>query len=318
MKKVRMFLAVFIFLLGICYTSAAENDNGEVNSVLAMVNGQAVTLMDVLPLTRAKEMQARSVYSGDRLLQEIRDYRRKAVDDLIDNILVRDEFTKHQFQLSNQDVEREIDQFALRMDCHSRSELLKCLRRDGTDIEEIRLEIRKNLMVQLMLFRQIKIADPLSPRELYEYFKNNESSFASPAKVALSMLKLDTSTPDMDAVSAGISKEVKENPDNFSALIKKYNPSFGDGNIGEIECKLLRPEFAAAFDSFVPGKIAGPIKVYDGVVWLKVISYTPEKKVEFRDVEDKIKFELERRSRESVVKRYAEKLRSKAMIEYFF
>ena len=57
----------------------------ENNSVLATVDGEVITLIDVLPLTFEKEQQALLVYTGERLQAEIKSYRKAAVDELIDN-----------------------------------------------------------------------------------------------------------------------------------------------------------------------------------------------------------------------------------------
>lgn len=315
MKKI--FLSV-VFWAGLCNAFAlADNSNNGVNSVLATVNGQVITLVDVLPLTQAKELQAHSVYSGERLKNVIADYRKKVVNELIDDLLVQAEFARHNFVLSSHDIEREIDQFAQRIGCRSREQLLRKLRKDGSSIEEIRMGIRKNMMVQLMLFRQIRIADPVTPKELYEYFKANEADYASPEKVGLAMLKLDSSRKDLERVIPEISAELKKNPENFSGIVKRYAPEFKNGDLGEIDSKLLRPEFAAAFKSFSPGMVAGPLKVYDGIVWLKVTSWSPAKKSGFHEVEERIKNDLERKKREAVVTQYIKKLRSNAVIEFF-
>lgn len=295
------------------FTVPSEN-----NSILASVDGEVITLMDVLVLTAGKERQARAVYSGERLFREISNYRKAAVDDLIDNILIRKEFSKYNFILSGQDVEREIDALALRTGCQSRAQLEKRLHKDGGSLAELRLSIRKNMMVQLMIYRQLKIADQVSPKELYEYYLANASSFVYPDKVELAMLKLDSNRLLLEEEIRKVGEALKNDPEKFSELVKIYSPDLGSDELGEIECKLLRPEFAAAFKEFVPGKIAGPIRIYEGVVWLKVISYTPVKKMTFQEVEAQLKLELERKRRENVIKDYAGKLRSEALIEYYF
>jgi parvulin-like peptidyl-prolyl isomerase len=240
------------------------------------------------------------------------------VDDLIDNILIQTEFAKYGFVLSAQDVEKEIDQIASRIGCHSRSELERRLRQEGSGIEEVRFSVRNNMMVQLMLYRQIRIADPVSPREIYEYYQANENTFSTPEKVVLAMLKLSSNHPDLENECTKISDALKNDPAAFAGLVQRYSPELGDGELGEIECRLLRPEFAAAFTQFADGMIVGPIKIYDGMVWLKVISYTPVAKMPFETVEARIKLELEQRNRERVINGYAARLRSKAIIEYYF
>ena len=315
MKRVILFLLIFTAFMVLIAGSGRVSV--EMNSVLASVNGQAVTLVDVLPLTRARELQAHSVYSGERLQRVIADYRKEVVNELIDNILIQNEFTRQKFALAEQDVEREIDRFAIRIGCRSREQLVKKLRKDGSSIEEVRLGIRKNMMVQLMLFRQIRIADPVTPKELYDFFKLHESDYAVPEKVGLAMLKLDSNRNDLAEITEKISVEIKKDPARFSEIADMFNGKSGNSDLGEIDSKLLRPEFAAAFKEFKPGTVAGPLKVYDGVVWLKVTSWKPAQKPVFSEVESRIKNDLEREKREKIIASYISRLRANAVIEYF-
>ena len=294
--------------------SLRGTDPAEVNSVLASVDGQAITLMDILPFTRNKELQASSVYSGDKLLDVISGYRKKAVDDLIDNILIVNEFSKYKYELPKQDVEREIDRFAVRIGCRSRSQLEIRLRKEGGSVDEVRMMIRKNMMVQMMLFRQVKIADPVSPREMYEYFDRNRARYTSPEVLTLSMYKLDNSKADYEIREVEICKTLEKDPAAFEALRKKS----GNSDSWEVARGELRPEFAAAFKKFAAGEVSKAIRVYDGTVWLRIDSLRQAEKKQFREVEEQIRAELELKNREQVIAGYARKLRAKALIEYFF
>ena len=319
LKQIAVILIFTFFTAALCcgksVESAPETTVG--NLILASVNGNVITESDVLPLTRNREKQAKAVYSGERLSKEIYNYRKEVVNELIDNILVQAEFDRFKYPLSKQEIEREIDRFGERIGCRSREQLLRRLSKDGSTMEELQLRVRKNLMVQIMLFRQFRIADPVSPREVFEYFKAHQSEYASPEKVGLAMLKLDSSRSDLDKISAEINEELKSSPEHFAALVRRYNPEFGNVELGEIDSKLLRPEFASAFKEFKVGLTAGPIKVYDGVVWLKITSYKPAEKAVYSLVEEKIKSDLERKKREKILADYIQRLRSVAVIKYF-
>lgn len=295
----------------------ADSKTAAGNLILASVNGEVITEADVLPLTSGREKQAQAVYSGERLTQMIYNYRKEVVNELIDNILVQKEFDRFNYPLPNQEIEREIDKFSDRIGSRSREDLIRRMAKEGVTIEELKMKVRKNLMVQIMIYRQLRIADPVSPREIFEYFKSHESDYASPEKVGLAMLKLDSARTDLEKVSSEINAELKVSADRFSDLVKRYNPDMGNLELAAIDSKLLRPEFSSAFKEFKVGLTAGPIKVYDGVVWLKITSYQPARKAEFKAVEEKIKLDLERNKREKVLNDYMQKLRDNAVIEYF-
>ena len=97
------------------------DDKLQINSVLASVNGDPVSLEDILPATRQQEYQAYAAYSGDRLYEAIRSIRRKAVDDLIDRKLVIADYRRQPFEIPNQQIEEELDNVAERMGYRSRS-----------------------------------------------------------------------------------------------------------------------------------------------------------------------------------------------------
>ena len=312
-----LFLSAFIPVICSGKTVDTETDKKIGNLILASVNGKVITESDVLPLTGNREKQARAVYSGERLSKVIYDYRKEVVNELIDNLLVQAEFDRFKYPLAQQEIEREIDRFGMRIGCRSREQLLRRLSKEGSTMEELQLRVRKNLMVQIMLFRQFRIADPVSPKDIFEYFKANQSEYASPEKVGLAMLKLDSSRSDLEKVSAEINAELKSSPDHFAELVKRYNPELGNVELGAIDSKLLRPEFASAFKEYKVGLTAGPIKVYDGVVWLKITSYQPAEKAVFSQVEEKIKADLERKKREKILADYIQRLRQDAVIEYF-
>ena len=314
MKK--YWLSMFSLLLGT--VAAALPGRGEMDSIVASVNGEAISLMDVLPLTAQREIQLGVTYSGPALEREVRELRKNAVDRLIDHKLLQLEYAKQSFRISNRDIERELDRMAENMGCRSREDWIRRLRRDGMTLEQMRQDVEKNMMVQVMIHRQIRIDGSPSPREMYEFFKAHEAQYAQAEKIGLAMLRLENSRPQLEADIREISAALAAERADFAALVKKYAPQSGDGYLGEIERGLLRPEFSAAIRTAATGKVVGPLRVDDGVVWLKVVSHQAAVGADFAAVESRIRQDMERTRRREVLAEYFRKLRAQAVIEYFF
>ena len=109
-----------IILLSVAVFAAAEqtpaaDGQNEMNSILASVNGEPVSLGDVLPSTRAREYQAVAAYSGKRFTEAIRAIRKKAVDDLIEKKLILADYKSQSYKISARDIEYELDKVAERM-----------------------------------------------------------------------------------------------------------------------------------------------------------------------------------------------------------
>ena len=81
-------------LLGIAFAVVAGAE--EIDSVLAAVNGEPITLAEILPAVRDREFQLRNAFSGKKLENEILKLRCKAGEEIINRkLIVADFHTKN-------------------------------------------------------------------------------------------------------------------------------------------------------------------------------------------------------------------------------
>ncbi len=321
---IRMILTLFLAFCGwFAVADSGMKPAGEplVNSVLASVNGEPISLNDVLPMTRQKEYQAYAAYSGDRLYEVIREIRRKAADELIDRKVLLAAYRDDPFEIPAADVEKELDSVAERMGCRSRAEFIRYARESGSSVEKIRKEIEEYLIVQIMLFRRIHVEENITPRDVYEYYKAHGEEFVTPEKLELAMILLAPDREDLEKVSAEIAGTLKKDPEKFAELAARYScgPAAKEGgSLGEIDRKRLRSEFAAAMPAPEAGSVYGPIDTVDGVTFLRVTAHYPEKRSSFSELAPAIRKQLEESGRGEIRRRYLDELRKKAVIRLFF
>ena len=91
----------------------ASNDGWESNSIIASVNGEAISLRDVLAHTREPEHIAYLSLPASELPRAILAIRRKAVDDMIDRKLIAADYHAGSFRIPAQDIDSEIDSMIL-------------------------------------------------------------------------------------------------------------------------------------------------------------------------------------------------------------
>ncbi len=293
----------------------------QVNSILASVNGEPVSLVDILPSTRNSEFQAYAVYTGERYEEEVRKIRMKAVDDRINQLLVLEAYKAHPFQVPKQAIEEELDHIAERMGVRSRQEFTRKLRDSGTTIETLRKDVEEYMTVQIMIFDRTRIENNITPRDIFEYYQARKEEFVTPEKLELAMIMLGAADPDLEAKIKTMSAELAASPESFGELAKRYSigpAPAGGGRLGEIERRRLRPEFAAAMPEFETGKVYGPIRTADGVSFLRILSHTPESRGDFKALSQEIRRKMELEQREKIRNDYVNKLREKAIIRYFF
>lgn len=310
-----MTVRILLFLIFSCACLMAS-ERQELDSVLAAVNGEPVTLGEIVPALREQEFRLKNAYSGKELEQKILDLRRKAVDKAIDQKLIVADFDAQKLILPPQEVENEIDRWGKFIGCHSRKELEERLKNSGSDIAKIRKKIKERMIVQIMRRREFLLATPPSPSELLQRFKENEKKFSQPGQVEIALMKLNKN--EQDKIKS-LQEELKKNPDSWQKFLSLYAISRRiDGSVGLVDLDKLRPEFAKAMKNIAEGKIYSAVQTADGVYFIKVLKFTPPKKAVFKEHIESVKKAMEDEIYRNSSADYTARLRDQAVIEYFF
>ena len=314
MKK---FAKIYILLL--CWsigTIAAAPVKGETDSVLAAVNGEPVTLGEILPSLQDREFRLRSAYSGKALEQEILKLRFRAVEELIDQKLIVADFNSKKLYIPRQELENELDRWGNYIGCHSRKELEERVRKSGSTLSELRKRLEKRMIVQIMRRREYLLAGPPSPGDLLRRFKEEKKKLSFPGSVELALLRL---TADDQKNIERIKNALSENPAQWDQFAALYSLTPGtNGSIGVVELDKLRSEFAQAMKKIAEKKIYPAVKTADGVYFIKVLKYTPPRRPVFKEHAPQIKKIMENEIYRKCSAEYAQRLRDGAVIEYFF
>lgn len=314
----KKFFILFIAVFCVCHLSGGTAGGSEMNSILASVNGEVISLKDVLQLTRNQEYLAYAAFSGEKLAAEIKRIRRKAVDEIIDRKLLVAAYSQQSFRISSRDIEHEIDRTALRMGCRSREEFRNKMIAENVDYELFRKELEQRLIQVYMLQRLTMIEGAPTPKEVYEYFRKHQKELAVSENYELAMLKLEKTRADFQAGCDEATRILSDEPERFQELVRRFNPQSKDGRIGLIEPGKIRIEFALALKTPVEGKVYGPIKVDDGVAWIKLLKHHKGSDAEFSKVQAKIVKIIEAEKQRKALAVYLAELRRDAVLEYFF
>ena len=316
---------VILILLGAGIFRAADftlqPSDREMDSILASVNGEPIALHDIIGSTRAREYQLYNSLSGKELERAIVKLRKEAVDRLIDEKLLIEDYRKSDFKIPNSDVESELDAAAENFGVRSRLEFSEKLRQSGSSLAEFRSQLEEHMFVQLMLFRRYSSEVAVSPRDVYEYYQAHPDEFLRPETFDLAMIMLSPDREDLQTAVEDVRTILEKSPDRFGELALRYSSGpegNNGGRIGTIERKRLRQEFADAIVDPVPGKCYGPIQTRDGIAFLKIEAHKNAVETAFEQVSPAIRRKLDTQMREAVRKRYLESLRREAVIRYFF
>jgi parvulin-like peptidyl-prolyl isomerase len=295
----------------------------QVDSILASVNGEPISLLDVIYESSYSEARLYAVYSSNDIFKEIQKLRKRILDEIIDRKLILLEYEAGKpFEVPRQYVENLIDELAMNFGCTNRSELVVKAKEAGTTVEELRKKARIQVITQIMVSNYIYTVVNLTPREIYEYYEKHMKEFSSDPQVRLQLLLLRHDREDFARIKAELVEAFKKaDAKIFTGMVRLYSSGPGamrGGDLGWIECTELRPEFAKAVKGRKTGEIIGPIDTEEGIYFLRINEQKGAVKADFNKMIPEIKDKIEEERKKKAYDAYIAKLRKKSVIRYFF
>ncbi|MDD3153293.1 MAG: SurA N-terminal domain-containing protein [Victivallaceae bacterium] len=294
----------------------------EVESILASVNGEAITLSDVLSETRQAEWRITHSFGGDEAYKAVKENRREVVDELIDRKLILAAYKAKPFAIPEKYVDAALNEMALSYGCRTRLEFAKKLRENHSSLDELAQSIREILIVRTLMTHHVDLAGKASPREIHEYFVEHGQEFQEESALKLSLLFLSVKNAQYKQALEAIDRALAIDPGKFGELVLTYSDAANRdqyGDIGFIEYNNLRKEFREALlDKPVAGKVVGPFKLPEGVYYVQITFVRPGRKADFAAHREAIQTKLNEQKRKAALELYRKELRENAVIRYFF
>jgi len=302
--------------------SAPSAVRAETDAVAASVNGEPISVRDLLETTARQEEIIHRTLPKEERYQAVLKLRREALDRAIDRMLLLDAYRQQEFKIPEQYVESALDEIALNQGIRSRREFYARLRAQKTTPEKLRKWVREQLIVQAMTARRVQLKDPVTPKEVRAYFDAHASELGQAEQWELAMIALPADSP-VRKLPGGLDKfaqGLREDPSRFAAAAALYSagPNAADGgSLGVIPRAAVRPEFAAACRDAKPGEVRGPVAA-DGVDYmLKVLRIVPAEPADFAKLEPELRKKLEAENKQRIMAEYCRELRDKALIRIY-
>lgn len=296
-----------------------------VNSILATVNGEPITLLDVILETKDKENMISSTYSGDVAAEERKKVRKMAVERIIEDKIILREFRQRGYKVPIQMIERMLDSIASEIADGGRRKLEDVANENGMSLEKLRKKAEERAAVELMLNEFCSRRLSISPKELQKYCDEKAKEKLPCPEVELYVIlvkKTEGEGNGKDNIIKKISEDVKQNNKSiFTTLATLYSetPSATKGGrLGWVAKNRLRPEFKKALEGLELGKASPQIMTDDGVYFIFLADQRDSVASGASEDVEKIKEDILNEKREEARKIFVEKLRRNAIVRYFY
>ena len=298
-----------------------------IDSVLVSVNGEPITLLDVILETGNRERELAGIYSGERLFTETLALRKETVDEIVFRKLVYEKYKADPFEIPRQEIENLLDELVRTSGAESRATLEKSLQSLGITPERLREQARERIAVEVLLMRDCDHQVYITPKEVYEDYKAHPEQWTVPEKISLQLLQINVTAGsaggDPEAAVKAIRKELDEDSSqkNFTRLVLERSDGVtaSTGGVTEgTELNKLRPEFIAALKDKKSGDVIGPVEAPEAYFFLRVIGTEPARLIPFSKASREVYDALYKEKIEAKRKEYFDQLKRKAVINTFY
>ena len=323
-----MKLLILLFLLLLCAVLPArqeETDLGresKVDSVIATVNGEPITLLDVILESGQDEARLAAMFTGERLYAETAKVRKAIVDNLVIRKLIYEKYKAKPFEIQKQHVEDMVDTLALSMGDGTRAGLERKARSYGSNMDEIREKARERIAVDVLLMQNCDRRVFITPREVYEAYRKHPEKWTRPPTVDLQLILIRRGNGNPEVTATNIASMLRDADERIFSRIAVENSEGPNaskgGHVGKIEMDKLRPEFLAVLKNAEKNEIKGPVETPEGFYFIRVNGISKEEKLPFDKVSKEIHDSLRRAALEKNRNEYKAQLLSEAVVRYFF
>lgn len=286
--------------------------------IAAKVNGETITYQALNTEFRARTRVPFERVQADPQAQRIR---KQILEQMIDEKLLGEQAMRGQISVEPEMVNERFQNVQARFP--SEAAFTQELNSRGLTPEQLKNNIRKGLMTEQLINKEVIDKVSVSPAELEPYFQKHRDDYvqeeAVHARHILIKVASDASPEDdqkaKDRAEAVLAKAKKG--EDFAQLAKQHSEgpsSAQEGDLGYFgRGKMIKPFEDAAFTIKV-GEISGLVRTQFGYHIIKVEDKLEAKQLSYKEAEDQVKKDL---TREKTIARYGEYikgLREKATV----
>lgn len=306
MKALRIALtAMLMTALVFSVTGCSDKD------AAARVNGEVIKKSDLDAQVEALKEQYPDMFTGADGEGRLLEFQQRLLDNMINNVLIRQAAEEMGIEVSDSDVATEVD--SLKQGFESDEQFTEALAQAGMDVDALNQQVREQLVTERLLeslSEDIEIGD----EEIEAYYAGNEAQFTEQAAVHASHILFD---PADEATATAVLAEVREGGD-FAALAKEYSKDPGSaangGDLGWPSTPFV-PEFQEAADALDAGEISELVETTFGWHIIKVIEKRETRVKPLEEVKDQIVEILKQQYNADTYQQFLNEQRDKAEIE---
>ncbi len=292
------------------------------NSVVATVNGKDILQAEVEKELQNILMQYQGQASPQQMLQMQSQFKKQAVESLINRQLLFEETDKQNIEASVEEIDAELKKVSAQFETPEKFK--ERLEQMELSEEKLREDIKQNYRIQKLLKSKLP-AITVTDEDISLFYKDNPENFSVPEQVQASHILLSLEPDASDEVKKekrseiqAVLEKIKKGGD-FAELARKYSdcPSKENGgDLGSFPRGAMVKAFEAVAFNLKNDEVSDIVETQFGFHIIKQTGRTEASTTPLDQVKDRISMYLETQKKSKEVETYLETLRSAAKIDY--
>src|ERR1700736_1397554 len=166
-------LFTFLLAVGFFIPQIRAADPEVIEGFPAVVNGDVITFSQVQEVSGPREKTLREQYTGQELIDKIKESRLSTLNDLIDRQLIVQEFKKKQYSMPEYVVDDQIQNIIKDDFAGDRQAFLRTLNAQGYTMNRFRQIQKDKVIVGAMRQNNVKGNFTATPQEIQAYYDAN-------------------------------------------------------------------------------------------------------------------------------------------------
>lgn len=295
-----------------------------IDGYAAAVNERIITTGEIKSTIRPILARIRSQVDSKRLNSVIQRLSREALQKLIEQALIIEEFNQKDFNFPQAALDQE-EQRIIQGEFNDNPLLFrKWLKSNHKSIEDWRAETKDKLIVRMMLQHEVYNRVNISPGEIRQAYRERKETFRIPAQLKFSLISVGTGTNETEREIKH--KEIESihdklsNGADFSKLARDLSegPRTQEGGAFPwTNPDQLQPAFSEALEQLTTGKISDIITTDNSFYIVKVDARRKASFKPLSEVQDTLKESLKKKKISELREKWIDQLREKHYVEIF-
>jgi len=296
-----------------------------IDGIAAVVNGDVITFSQVQEVAGPEEQSLKQQYTGQELIDRIKETRLAVLNDLINRQLILQEFKKKEYNLPDYVVEEQVQDIIKEDFGGDRQAFVRTLSAQGYTLNRFRDIQKDKITVQVMRQNMVKGTFNASPEEVDAYYTANQQEFATPAQIKLRMIVLnsDPLVTDSAKTTKEMADEIRDKAmhgGDFATLAKTYSmdgTAENGGDWGWVDEKTLNQDLTKAAFDLSKGQVSPVVQIGDSFYLLYCEDRKEPTITPLPEVREAIAKKISQLERQKATQRWIDGLREKAYIKVY-